>query len=157
MKLSDIPPHVTDINPPWFSHKFSAKYGEFPDYFCDMEPQFHLNYYDGPLSGIFKCKGHFYYGKAIYEEDRKFWAAWELSEQELSNILERHKLFQEYVGMHTDYTQDENGDWHRDLGKTKPREGQERFYKNDSLPKIDLDAIHAREIFGILWNPFANW
>lgn len=157
MKLTDIPRHVTEINPPWFAHEFSKKWGTFPDYFIDMEPQFHLDYYDGPLSGIFKCQGQTFYGKAIYDEERKFWAAWELTEKELSDILERHKAFQEYVGTHTTYKKDENGDWYRSLGEVKPREGMDRFYKNPDLPKTDFRAIVERDIFGILWNPFKNW
>jgi hypothetical protein len=154
MKLTDIPPHITDLRPPWFPHKFHEKYKISCDY-DDVEPYFHLNYYDGPLSGIARCKDKYFYCQAIYDEDRHFWASWELTEEELKNVLARYEEFCKWVGDHTTYKQDEEGNWFREMG-TKSREGMDNFYKNENLPKIDLAAIQSRDIFGILFNPFRN-
>ncbi len=152
MKLSDIPPHVTEINPPYFLHKMhNGRYEE------DIVPIFHNHYYDGPLSGYFKYQDRYFYAKAIYEQDRKYWASWELTEEEKKAVLDRHELFCKYVGEHTSYFLDENEEWTRDLEKVKPPDTWDSFYKNPDVPTVNIKAIEDREIFGILLNPFKNW
>lgn len=160
MKLTDIPPHVTQIDPPWFNHEFFKKYGQHPGNdppdFDDVEPCFHLSYYDGPLSGIFRFGGHYFYARCIYDLDRQWWAAWELTEEETSATLHRHDQFQKHVGTHTSYAKDDNGNIRRDLASVRPQEEWDAFYKNENLPKVDYDAIMQRDIFGILKNPFRS-
>lgn len=152
MKLTDIPPHVTELNPPWFFHKVHD--GDFQE---NIIPLFHAAYYDGPLSGYFKYNDKYFYAKAIYEEDRKYWASWELTPEEIKIALDRHDLFCKYVGEHNKYYLNEEGDWVRDLGKVKPRETHDLFYKNTELPTVNVKAIEDRDIFGILLNPFRSW
>lgn len=152
MKLSDIPPHVTHINPPWFFHKVHD--GNFQE---EIVPLFHSEYYDGPLSGYFKYKDKHFYAKAIYEEDRKYWASWELTEEETKTALDRHDLFCKYVGTHCSYKLNEQGDYIRNLGAVKPREMHSMFYKNKELPTVDVKVIENRDIFGVLLNPFMRW
>lgn len=157
MKLSDIPDHVTDLNPPWFHQEFSKKYNIRIDEDMDVIPAYHLNYYDGPLSGIIKVADRYFYTASIYGEERKWWAVWELTEEELTNEQERHKLFQQYVGTHTDYYKDKDENWTRDVGTCKPRESCDIYYKMENKPCVDYAQVHSREIFGILRNPFWNW
>lgn len=155
MKLSDIPPHVTNMKPPWFSHSYHAKYKIYAEVDFDVIPLYHLHYWDGPLSGIFRVEDNYFYAKAIYGEmERRWWAAWELVGDELTKEQERHKLFQQYVGTHTDYFQDENEDWVRGIGTCKPRESCDIYYKMENKPTVDYKQFESREIFGILRNPF---
>lgn len=161
MKLSDIPKHVTELDPPWFGHQFKKKYlkypGNEPPNFEDVEPCFHLKYYDGPLSGIAKFDGHYFYVKCIYDEDRKWWASWELTPEERTSVLENNRLFEEHVGSHNSYIKNENEDFVRNLDLVKPQESWDKFYKNANKPKVDYDSIEQRDIFGILRNPFWNY
>jgi hypothetical protein len=152
MKLSDIPPHVTDINPPWFFQKVYSEGNQ-----DDVIPLFHNHYYDGPLSGYFKHQDRYFFAKAIYPEDRKYWASWELTEEEKKAALDRHDLFCKYVGEHTSYFLDENENWSRNLEKVQPPDMWDGFYKNPNVPTVDIESIENREIFGILLNPFKSW
>lgn len=159
MKLTDIPPHVTELDTvPWFSHSYYNRHNtKYPDNLCDIKPLYHLGYYDGPRSGIFKVDDNYFYGQAIYDEERKWWAAWELTGEDLEKELERHKLIQEYVGGHTDYYEDADENWTRDPSLVKPRESCEIYYKMENKPSVDFKKLTEGEIFGILRNPFWNW
>lgn len=152
MKLTDIPPHVTKLNPPWFSQK--AHNVSFQE---EIVPLFHSEYHDGPLAGYFKYNDKYFYTKAIYNEDRKYWASWELTAEEVKTALGRHELFCKYVGEHLNYYLNEEGDWARDLDKVKPEQTWDLFYKNKELPTVDIKAIEERDIFGVLLNPFRSW
>lgn len=123
---------------------------------------YHLNYWDGPISGIMLFNGVKKYFCQIGEdehveeevseeewneycldcknrnveidEDYKYdyetirtFGIYELSEEEIEIIEENHKLFQECVGLHTDY--DENGN--RQIGNLRPREKHSIFYNKD--------------------------
>jgi len=157
MKLSDIPPHITDIDPPYFFKSYYEKY-KTPMQELVVKPQYHIDYYDGPLSGIFKVHDNYFYGKAVYPEDRKYWAVWELTEEELTTELARHKLFQQYVGMHIDYHLDEDENWKTDITKVNPDKDEWRkFYDDKTIPTVNYHAVESREIFGIMHNPFYNW
>jgi len=158
MKLSDIPKHVTEMDPPWFSQEFGKKYGYDSHLkYEEVTPVFHLDYYDGPLSGIVIFGGHHFYVESIYFEDKCWWASWELTPQELQTALENNRIFEENVGSHTRYFRDEEGDLQRDLSLVKPQETWGNYYKNDQVPKVDYNAVKEREIFGILHNPFRSW
>ena len=152
MKLTDIPPHITEIDPPWFFHKVHD--GEFQE---KIIPICHLNYYDGPLSGLFKYNDKYFYCKSVYDDERTYWASWELTEEETKIELDRHELFCKYVGTHNSYYLNSEGDYVRNIGATKPQETWDLFYKNKELPELNIKEIESRDIFGILLNPFRSW
>jgi len=154
MKLSDIPKHVTELSPPWF-HRMLSRDGQHSNVW-DVKPLFHLDYYDGPLSGLFECFGRVFYCKAIYAEDRKYWVAWELTPEQAEIELANHALFQEHVGTHTDYSIDEEGEVTHQVGATRPRSEWEKFYKAERK-RLDYKAIEAKPFFGVLLNPFLSW
>ncbi len=154
MKLTDIPPHISEMKPPWFPQALYTKYGISCDY-DDAQPKWHISYYDGPISGIFTCKGKMFYGRMVYDQDRKFWVSWDLTPEEEQLITANHEEFQKWVGTHTDYFLNEDEDWVRGYG-TLPREGMDNYYKNEDRPKVDWKEIESRDIFGVLFNPFSN-
>lgn len=159
MKLSEIPPHVTEVegHPESFWTAYKAAYGEWPDG-EEIKPLWSLNYYDGPLSGIVACRGRHFYVKALYFDDRCWWAAWALTDEEWERTLARHKAFEEHVGLHTNYYEDDNGNLKRDVGTVKPQEEWDKFYKNPDIPEVGFGGIETdREIFAVLRNPFRNW
>jgi hypothetical protein len=155
VKLSDVPPHITELNPPWFSHVFSRVHGQRAQ-IGDVKPLFHLDYYDGPLSGIVKCFERVFYCKAVYADDRKYWVAWELTPEQAGYELAAHALFQHHVGTHTDYSIDEEGEVSRQVGATRPREEWDLFYKAKKK-RVDYKKIEATDFFGVLLNPFRSW
>jgi hypothetical protein len=155
MKLSDVPPHITELSPPWFSHVHTRVHGQH-SHIDDVKPLFHLDYYDGPLSGIVKCFDRHYYVKAVYPEDRKYWVAWELTPEQAEIELANHALFQQHVGTHTDYAIDDEGEVSRKVGATRPQEEWDLFYKAKKK-RIDYKAIEATDFFGVLLNPFRSW
>lgn len=158
MKLTDIPKHITEISPPYFFRTFYAKYGISVDDFMDIKPLFHISYWDGPESGIIECKGHYFYAKCLYERERTFWACWELTDKQKETIFNRHKLFQDNVGTHTDYHYNEEKEmWVRNIGETRPEENWAKFYKNPDVPEQDYGEITSGDIFAILHNPFRSW
>ena len=150
MKLSDIPPHITDLNPPWFHH--AVKHSDS----VDVKPLFHLCYYDGPLSCIFRCLDKVYYAKAVYAEDRKYWVAWELSSEQSTTILDNHALFQEHVGTHTDYFIDDEGEVGRQVGAARPQAEWNKFYKAERK-QVDFGELEKEPFLGVLLNPFRSW
>lgn len=159
MKLSDVPKHITEIpgHPPYFWTAYKAAYGEWPKE-EEITPLWHLSYYDGPLSGIVVCRGRNFYVKHVYEEDRMWWAAWDLTPDEWARESARHKLFEEHVGTHTNYSENADGEWTRKIGTTKPQSEWDNFYKNPNIPKIDYAAeVEIRDMFAILRNPFRSW
>lgn len=157
MKLSDIPMHISEMDPPFFSHEFAKKYGRNSQFQDELvTPLFHLDYYDGPFSAIVVFCGHHFYAESVYFEDRCWWAVWELTPQEIQTVLENNRLFEEHVGSHNRYFRDTNGNLRRDISLLKPRDMWENYCKNDQVPKVDYDAIRKREIFGIIHNPFID-
>jgi hypothetical protein len=148
MKLSDVPPHITGLNPPWFHHIYSVDS-------VDIKPLFHLDYYDGPLSGIFRCLDKVFYTKAVYAADRKWWVAWELSSEQSTAILDNHALFQKHVGTHTDYFIDDEGEVSRQVGAVRPQVEWEKFDSNRK--QIDFEEIEKKPFVGVLRNPFRSW
>jgi hypothetical protein len=155
VKLSDVPKHITELNPPWFSHVLSRVHGEHSSN-ADIKPLFHLDYYDGPLSGIFKCFDRVFYAKVVYADDRKYWVAWELTPEQAEIELANHALFQKHVGTHTDYSIDDEGEVSRQIGATRPQAEWDLFYKAEKK-RIDYAAIEATDFFGVLLNPFRSW
>ena len=155
MKLSDIPPHIADLSPPWFHHVTNKMCGRHS---CseDVKPLFHLDYYDGPLSGIFICFDRVFYAKAVYPDDRKYWVAWELTPEQATIVSDNHTLFQEHVGTHTDYSIDDEGEVGRQIGTTRPQAEWDKFYKAEKK-RVDYKAIEAEPFFGVLLNPFRSW
>lgn len=154
MKLSDIPKHIVELKPPWFRQEFGKKYSTEKNFELDIEPFFHMDYYDGPLSGVFRYGGRYFYAKSVYGDDRCWWAVWEMTDEETEAELANHRLFEENVGGHTTYVKDEEGCYRRNLGLVKPRETWDNYYKNKDKPSADFEAIEKRDIFGIVENPF---
>jgi len=155
MKISDVPKHVTELGIPWFSHFVYEKY-KLSGYNEGAIPLYHINYYDGPLSGMIRVEDKYFYVESVYgEEERTWWAAWELTEDELTREQARHKLFQQYVGTHCDYVENEDGDWTRDISKCiQDREVWKQYYDMKDKPTVDYGIVRGRDIFGILRNPF---
>lgn len=156
MKLSDIPPHVLQVDPPLFFREYTRKFGydiEYPE--DNIVPLFHLGYYDGPYTGIFKCGEVHFYARALYpDEDRSFWACWELSPSDKEMVLERHKSFQENVGLHTDYVLDDDDYWVvNHVGPVRDKSLWDNFYKN-ALSAPDWKDYESRPFFSVVKNPF---
>ena len=109
----------------------------------DIQMMWHLNYWDGPISGIAKYKDHLYYFSQCDEnEDRKEdgsedddsknddvrdwyrrYLVYELSKEELDDEVYWHDLFRKHVGTHTDY--DEDG---KRTGHVLPSSEKDKFY-----------------------------
>lgn len=158
MKYSNIPPHVTELDYPMFWKSFQDTFKKSIDEYMDIIPLFHLDYYDGPLSGIIRCSDEYFYAHHIYERERTWWVTYHLSHEERDRVLERNRIFCEHVGNHTNYIQNELEDWVRVVGDTKPQDQWDGFYKNPNLPRgISWEDVKDREIFGVIRNPFMVW
>lgn len=155
MKLSDIPKHVTDLKIGWLVHKHFGDPNMPEENWYEVTPLFHLNYYDGPLSGVFKFRNKNFYGKAVYPDERTYWAVFELTEQEEKDIFFRHEQFRKHVGNHTTYYKNYEDEWVRVVGSCHPQGQWEKFYKDETLPKINYAEIESREIFALVENPFS--
>lgn len=158
MKLSDVPPHITEMpnHPPYFWTAYKTAYGEWPQQ-EEIIPLWHLDYYDGPLSGVVECKGRHFYVRHVYYDDRKWWVAWELTPDEWARELARHEAFEKYVGTHTSYKQNAEGEWNREHA-VKPEAEWRKFYDDKEMPKVDHQKeVETRDIFGLLMNPFRSW
>lgn len=148
MILSDIPPHVTEINPPYFTDSVGKtlsdeknKEIEVSDY---IEPLHALDFWDGPLSGIVYCLGSYYFCKAIYVADRKYWASWLLSDEQSKEAMQNHSL---WVNSH------EHNQTCTNFCKTLHI--KDPILSHPSQTYFDfLKTIDDKEIFGILENPF---
>lgn len=83
----------------------------------DFELLWHCNYWDGMLSGVIKMDGRECWIECVLEgvvarspepeqgyiNGRNF-AIFQLSDEQIKELYDRHKDFQESVGTHTDYT-----------------------------------------------------
>lgn len=159
MKLSDVPPHITEVKarPPYFWHAYKAAYGEWPME-EEITPLWHLSYYDGPLSGIVACRGRHFYVRHVYYDDRMWWVAYALTDEEWETESARHKAFEAHVGTHTNYSENADGEWVQNIGATKPESEWPHFYKNPDIPKVNYERIEIeREMFAVLRNPFRSW
>ncbi len=104
----------------------------------------HHGYWDGPLSGACTFNGERFWFSCFCEgvRHRKF-VILRLNEEQWEEIDFRHRMFQDYVGTHTDY--DENG--RREIGKDlKPlvESDHNRFYnwaKENPLEAPDGEQI----------------
>lgn len=154
MKLQDFPEHYSRLLPQLdvkHCDKHNIKWQETG---IHVVPLFVLGYWDGPLSGIIKLCDTHYYVAAIYEEDRHWWAAWEIEPEDLEIALVRNRFFQQYVGNHTNYFLNSDGEY--EPGKdVKPRDLNDGFYKL-GIPQFNKSKYQAREIFAITENPFYN-
>lgn len=159
LKLSEIPPHITEAPgaPEPFWNAYKAAYGESVEE-DDIIPLWHLDYYDGPLSGVVGCKGRYFYVRHCYYLDRHWWVAWALTEDEWARARANHDAFEEHVGDHTSYRLDDEGVWKACSGNVKPDTHWDKFYKNPNIPKVDYRAeVETRDMFAILRNPFRSW
>jgi len=64
----------------------------------------HQGFYDGPLNGVAEYQGRKVWFQLVdYEEDHWFYDIYELSDDDIKVLIERHELFQTLVGFHTDH------------------------------------------------------
>lgn len=122
----------------------------------------HNDFYDYPRSGVCLFGGEKRYFKLITEmweknpnydpvkdadieceEDCEYmrqaariYGVYELTPEELAAEERIHKNFQTHVGMHTDY--DEEGS--RPIGRVKPREEWDKFYKDPINKREEIDC-----------------
>ncbi len=91
----------------------------------DLRLLWHNSFWDGPINGILIYQGRKCWFESIVdlEEDIRQFVIIELTPEQLKEEEYWHKLFQEYVGMHTDY--DENN---KRTGKCKPKDLYDKFY-----------------------------
>jgi len=70
----------------------------------DIFPLYHLNYYDGPLSGVCVYQGkECFFDKIDDQRQRYDYKIFETSEKEIKYINMWHRIFQLNVGLHSDY------------------------------------------------------
>lgn len=136
MKFDEIPPHITEK---------LVMLG-------DPTPLWHLDYWDGPLSGIILLnddKTRLYYARPTYPDFRESWVVWELTPEEQLHELRAHTEFVRWVGSGTTYHV-LNG--RRSVGKTHPQEQWHNFYENPEWRKPR--HYDVRDILGWVNNPF---
>lgn len=112
---------------------------------------YHMDYHDGPLSGVMLWKGEKVYFKWVtetyfsdptgHEDDSssqdkdiisvRIIGVYRLLKEEMDALDKRHSLFQKYVGMHTDYCADSGM---RNIGATHDCSQWHHFYDSDSNP-----------------------
>ena len=143
MKFNDIPPHISDILP---------RVGDDEN----VVPLFHLDYYDGVLTGIITIADEHYLALVPYYNCRDVCLVFKLNPDETDQFLKNHKAFQEYVGYHTDYFKNASEDYVRYHGMSlKPVTEWDKFYKNPEYQKdTQEDILQNREIDGWTPNPF---
>jgi hypothetical protein len=91
----------------------------------------HCGYWDGPLNGVCLYQGERYWFEAIdpFDEEQDEYVfprrmgLYRLSPEELQVQEEIHRQFQQYVGMHTDYDENER----RSLGAVRPKHEWKKF------------------------------
>jgi hypothetical protein len=170
MKITDLPPHVLEIDPlpPMFIGSMKKMLGEqFNDLDIedveiddlDIVPLYFIHYWDGPLSCVFRCCGLYFYSTIIYSLDRRWWSSWLLSEDEKELFLKEHQEFCENVSYGCDFIKNEHGKYVYDTGKkgTATVETSKQFYKkrkNDDVLQKLIEEIVTRDMFGILEQPF---
>lgn len=133
-------------------NKYKDNYQKFPK-LTKMRKLWHLNYWDGPLSGMCLIDGQKYWFDCIEQyhdnnpqmTDEEFYAGneypwyrkfliWKLTDDQQAVIEARHAKFQRMVGTHTDY--DENGqrsNFH--YNDTVTPETLKQFYEESKLEK----------------------
>ena len=153
MKMSDLPPLFLDGDYPDFTQALRELKGDKTVDLPDIKPLFGLGYYDGVMSALCMCEGEYFYGKAAYFLWRDWWAFWTLTAEEVEILLAEHALFEEHVGSHTTYVEDEHGAF-RQKGACKPMGTWDLFYKNTERRPFDQAAVISRDIFGFERNPF---
>lgn len=95
----------------------------------EVQLLYHWGYYDGPLSGVCRWRGERYWFTCVDmgddEREARTFHMFEFTEEEWAREDERHALFRECVGTHTDYDQ-ETG--RRNLDGVRPEAGWHRYY-----------------------------
>jgi hypothetical protein len=131
MKINDIPnPWWEDLKLPWLD---------------GPAPKWHLNYHDGPLSGIVETDdGQLWFVSCPWLESRTIWCAWKLTAEEAAYEQAVHAAFREHVGVHTDYNP---ATWERSVGSTHPQGEWKKFYDDprwkrpSTYLERDFDAL----------------
>jgi len=101
---------------------------------CNTRVMYHLNYWDGPISGICLWNGdHQYFECENIDDFPRIYVVYDTPRNIIIEINKRHDLFQKYVGTHTDY--DINGLRHYNL---RPSHLHSQFY-DKKFPNIEID------------------
>ena len=156
MKLSDLPPLFIDGDYPDLALALRELKGDKTIDLPDIKPLFGLGYYDGVMYALCMCEGEYFYGKAAYFLWRDWWAFWTLTAEEVEILLAEHALFEEHVGSHTTYVEDEHGAFRR-KGACKPQATWDLYYKSPDRRTAShniINNITSRDIFGFERNPF---
>jgi hypothetical protein len=91
----------------------------------DVRILWHCGYWDGPLSGIALYQGQKYWFRVIDRDAEPRAAALQsLTREQLQFEENRHTLFQQHVGTHTDY--DSSGK--RNVGALRPKSEWQKYY-----------------------------
>lgn len=102
---------------------------------------FSVGHYDGPVTGVFKMDGRFCWFQRAQEGEAdidgeptliRLFAVVELTDEEYTEQLERHKLWRKYVNNYTTY--DKNGErmedsWVDKLRRRVLRRSSDKYYK----------------------------
>lgn len=150
-KLRDFPKHYTE-NVVHFRSGYRNTFRVPSSRDLEIKPLYRLSYLDGPLSGVFEFDNKLFYSEPIYEEDRRWWVAWLMDEEDVKLATINHDFFVKYVGNHTSYQKNAEGRYVR--GEFQhPREMMDGYYKTN-LPKPNYEKYRDRDFIGILPNPF---
>lgn len=101
----------------------------------------HINYWDGPLSGIVEWRSKkYYFALAKGRDDKRIFGMYKLTTEETAEFSQQHKEFEDMVGTHTNYKNNR-----RDPdGKVKPNlRGSgyyEKYQPSDYYAKKDLGS-----------------
>ena len=117
---------------------------------------YHLNYYDGPISGVCLWNGETHYFECRDPDSMsRTYIVYKTPSTDMDIISKNHELFSKYVGTHTEY--DENGRRHYNL---RPYSSHKKFYENQSQSfhtlKFDIRKkyLESWEILGRFKSPF---
>lgn len=133
----------------------------------DVRKLFHVGYYDGPLSGMCLLGGEKCWFDHLadypdehpefYDDDNndswsdvpwsRRYLVWKLTPEQIENQEYNHSMFQQLVGVHTDY--DENGK--RPLGALRDSESMNKYYKEVSPTLVYLSMEPATEDMIVGW------
>ena len=97
----------------------------------DVRFLWHVDYWDGPRSGVLEYSGERCWFQVIAENEEdapqcyRHFAIIRMSAEQLADEQRWHELFRQHVGSHTDY--DETGRA-RTSGDVRPREQAHHFY-----------------------------
>lgn len=107
---------------------------------------YHLNYWDGPISGICLWNNEKQYFEMCNDEyEIRIYNVYDTPPNIIDKIENNHILFRKYVGTHTDYI---DGYRHYNI---KPLVNHKKFYSLGLSSKVDCKEL---KVIGSFTNPF---